>query len=129
MGFIRGNCGHCQKLVAKTPITCFKESMELARPTVGEVIKAEGYADETAIDCVTCNHLWMREEWFVVYGTVLTGAEATELPWRRRKDHELATPNEIRRDLELVQSLYVRGTNQGPAAFDEVKLYLREDIG
>ena len=101
--------------------------MELARPTVA----TEGSTPSpgpTSVDCVTCNHLWMRQEWFVVYGTVLTGAEATELPWRRRKDHELATPNEIRRDLELVQSLYVRGTNQGPEAFDEVKCYLREDI-
>ncbi len=128
--------------------------MELARPTVAtecahgrlncetcvwqsgfarEVLEAHlpsmATTDPRSIDCVTCNHLWMREEWFVVYGTVLTGAEATELPWRRRKDHELATPNEIRRDLELVQALYVRGTNQGPSAFDEVKLYLREDIG
>ena len=97
--------------------------MELARPPV-----AGESASPDSVDCVTCNHLWMREEWFIVYGTCLTGAEATELPWRRRKDHELATLNEIRRDLELVQSLYVRGTNQGPSAFDEVKLYLREDI-
>ncbi len=103
--------------------------MELARPTVAGTDGAPRRPSDDSIDCVTCNHLWMREEWFVVYGTVLTGAEATELPWRRRKDHELATPNEIRRDLELVQSLYVRGTNQGPSAFDEVKLYLREDIG
>lgn len=114
--------------------------MELARPTVG--VQREEAALHVAEDSrpvvapelgssddVTCNHLWMREGHFIVYGTVLTGAEATELPWRRRKDHELASPNEIRRDLELVQSLYVRGQNQGPEAFDEVKLYLREDIG
>jgi len=118
--------------------------MELARPQVGcssgsnpepgatpdatKNIRSVA-SDENDVDCATCNHLWMRNEWFIVYGTCLTGAEATELPWRRRKDHELATQNEIRRDLELVQSLYVRGTNQGPSAFDEVKLYLREDIG
>ena len=102
--------------------------MELARPGVA-TNPIESVIDDTSVNCVTCNHLWMREEWFVVYGTVLTGAEATELPWRRRKDHELASQNEIRQDLELVQALYVRGQNQGPAAFDEVKLYLREDIG
>ncbi len=121
--------------------------MELARPTVAThlcgilcwgpdgCVKVNTISPEAVFHAkleeasdVTCNHLWMREEWFVVYGTVLTGAEATELPWRRRKDHELASPNEIRRDLELVQSLYIRGQNQGPEAFDEVKLYLREDI-
>jgi|SRR6185369_10788923 len=110
--------------------------MELARPSVFSETKKDADTGKTTIfhepesaDWTTCNHLWMREEWFVVYGTVLTGAEATELPWRRRKDHELASQNEIRQDLELVQALYVRGQNQGPAAFDEVKLYLREDIG
>lgn len=85
-------------------------------------------AGKTAAMLVDCPHLIMLDSKLVVRGMVVTGREATMLPWRRKKDNELASQAEIARELELVAALAIRGKIQVPSDFASTKLYLREDI-
>ena len=77
---------------------------------------------------VTPNHLWVLEGQFIVRGMVITGREAMDLPWRRKKDNEPASQAEIGRELELVKALAIRGKVQTPKDFESTLLYIREDI-
>jgi hypothetical protein len=74
------------------------------------------------------NHLMVIEGKLVVLGMVITGAECMTLPWRLKKSGELATANQIGKDIALVEALYVRGKVQGPEVFRETKCFIREDI-
>lgn len=79
---------------------------------------------------VDTSHLWMMNGRLIIRGMVVSSGEIVNLPFRNKKDHELASQNAIAREIERVEATYVPGTNQPPHEFEGcTKLYLREDIG
>lgn len=93
--------------------------MKLSRQPIGE----------TLAERIVCNHLCVIDGNLYVLGNVITSAECMDLPWRRKKDGEPASKNEVGRDIELVLALFVRGAKQGPEAFSSTKCFIREDVG
>ena len=89
---------------------------------------SEGSNPSPSTTVVDCAHLWMLDHHMIVRGMVVTGREVVDLPWRRKKDNELASQSEIAREIALVLALEIRGKIQTPKDFESTKLYIREDI-
>ena len=89
---------------------------------------SEGSNPSPSTNVVDCSHLWILDHHMIVRGMVVTGREVVDLPWRRKKDNELASQSEIAREIALVLALEIRGKIQTPKDFESTKLYIREDI-